>query len=241
MLDAQILSRYITVPLSESEVSELEHTCGQSFPPAVREWLKTVGAPQNVCHRLPVDESHFAEMQECLPAGIEGLFAFASDEDLAAVFALDPVGHVIQLDYETRELIQVPGTLTDYVLSNLATPIPLAKAKWHTQLSFTTADEKAIVAELSRSLSLTDLTGWEYEGTSPADVVTHINRCTSPHGPTRISRLEHHGWSTPAYFFNCRIAIDDIRSFKSLFRRFQNLGLGFKLINYGLLDLDDGG
>ena len=238
MIDAETLSRYIVTPLSESEVSELEETCGRLIPSAVREWLKTVGAPQNVCHRLPEDESRFAQMQQWVPAG---LFALASDEGLDAIFALDAKGHVLRFVYGKREPIPVPGTLTDYVLSNLAPPLLSAKAKWHTQLSFTTANETAVVAELSRAFSLTDLGGWEYEGTSPADVVTHLKRCNSPRGPTRISQQEYHGWSTPIYYFNCQIAIDDIRSFKAIFRHLQSLPLGFKLINYGLLDLEDGG
>src|SRR5690349_6472633 len=132
MIDAETLSRYIVTPLSESEVSELEDTCARSIPPAVREWLKTVGAPQNVCHRLPEDESRFAQMQKWVPPE---LFAFASDEELDAIFALDAKGHVLRLDYGQGEPIPVPGTLTDYVLSNLAPPLPIAKAKWHTQLS----------------------------------------------------------------------------------------------------------
>jgi hypothetical protein len=238
MIDAEILSRYIVTPLTDTEVSELEVACGGAIPPAVREWLITVGAPQNVCRRLPEDESRFAQMQQRVPVG---LFAFASDEELDAIFALDTKGHVQRLDYGKRDPVLVPGTLTDYVLSNLDAPLPIAKTKWHTQLSFTTAKEKEVIAELSRAFSLTGLVGWEYEDTFPAEVVTHSNRCTSPHGPTKISRLEFHGWSTPIYYFNYQVAIDDIRHLKATFRHFQDLDIGFKLINYGLLDFEVGG
>jgi hypothetical protein len=237
MIDAKTLSRYIVTPLTDSEVSELEVACDRPIPAPVREWLKTVGAPQNVCRRLPEDENRFAEMQQWVP---DGLFAFASDEELDAIFALDVKGHVQRLDYGKRDPVLVPGTLTDYVLSNLEVPLPIAKTKWHTQLSFTTAKETEVVAELSRAFSLTDLAGWEYEETSPADVVTHWNRCISPHGPTKISRQEFHGWSTPIYYFNYQIAIDEIRSLKATFRRLQHLDIGFKLINYGLLDFEGG-
>ncbi|MGC4005732.1 MAG: hypothetical protein QM811_22470 [Pirellulales bacterium] len=165
MIDADILSRYIVTPLSESEIEDLEDACGRSIPAAMCDWLKIVGVPQNVCHRLPDDESRFAEMQKWVPAA---LFAFASDEELDAIFALDAQGRVFRLDYGVREPIPVSGTLTDYVLSNLAPPLPVANTKWHTQLSFSTVDEITVVAELSRAFLLTDLAGWEYEGTSPA-------------------------------------------------------------------------
>lgn len=236
MFDNETLARYIVTPLTESEISELEVACKREIPPAVRDWLATVGAPQNLCRRLPEDESGFVQMQQWVP---DGLFAFATDEDLDAIFALDPQGHVYRLDYGQPDPVLIPGTLTDYVLSNLDVPLPIAETKWHTQLSFTTDKRNEVVAELSRAFSLTGLSGWEYHDTSPADVVTYVNRCASPRGLTQISCQEYHGWSTPIFYFNCQTPIDDIRSVKATFRYFETLDIGFKLINYGLLDFND--
>jgi len=236
MFDTETLSRYVVTPLTDSEILELEAACQREIPTDVRSWLATVGAPQNLCRRLPEDEGEFVRMQQWVPGD---LFAFSSDEELDAIFALDQQGNVYRKDYGKVEPDLVGGTLEEYVLSNLDAPSPLAETKWHTQLSFKTEHEDQVLAELSRAFSLTELSGWEYRDTSPADVITHVIRCTSPHGPTKISRQEYRGWTTPIFYFNRQISIDDIRSHKSIFRHFDTLDIGFKLINYGLLAFDD--
>lgn len=182
MFDTDTLSLYIVTPLTDSEIAELEAACEREIPTDVRNWLAIVGAPQNLCRRLPEEEQQFVQMQQWVP---DHLFAFASDEDLDAIFALDQQGNVYRKDYGQPAPEMISGTLAEYVLSNLDAPLPIAETKWHTQLSFTTEQEGKVIGELSRAFSLTELSGWEYHDTSPAEVVTHVNRCKSPHGPTK--------------------------------------------------------
>ncbi|TWT31348.1 SMI1/KNR4 family protein [Blastopirellula retiformator] len=232
MLPAEILSQYIVTPLTLEEIDELESDCQRKLPEPIRQWLATVGAPQNVCYRLPENESRFITMQQWTPAGY---FAFASDEDLDATFVLDDQANVYMLQLGSKKPEPVSGTFVEYVLANLAPREPIEEIKWHTQLAFQTDEEDIVLRELSEAFSLTDLGGWQYQDTSPAEVITYTNSCVSPNGDVKISRQEYNGWDAPIYYFNREVDIAQIRRLKSIFRRFEKLNIGFKLIDYGLL------
>lgn len=234
MFDPELLAQYVVTPLTEAEIAEVEVACNKPIPQSIRDWLATVGAPQNVCYRLPHDASDFVDLQRGVPAE---LFAFSWDENSEVTYAVDRNGKV-HLESRTRPEL-IPESLTEFVLMNLAGPEPLDDVKWHTQLSFSTSKEQEVLEVLSRAFALSRLSGWEYQDTSPARVITHHNRCESPQGPTKISRQTYQGWPTPIYYLNRVISLDEIRKAKDAFRRFEELDLGFKLINYGLLSLND--
>lgn len=240
MLSSDTLSNYVSTPLSDAEIAAVEKACGRALPKDVRSWLETVGSPQNVCHRLPDNADRFATMQRSMP---NDTFAFATDDDLDAVFAIGPQNTVLKFTYGQKQPVDTGTTFWDYVNNNLAEPLGDIKLAWHTQLSFSTDKEEEVLALLSRAFSLTEFEGWAYVDTSPANVITHHNNCNSPHGSTFVSRQTYRGWNTPICYFNYKIPLDDIRSLKATFRHFDGESVGFKLIDYGILpfDLDSDG
>ena len=99
-------------------------------------------------YRLPENADRFATMQKSVPSDT---FAFATDDDLDAVFAVGHKNTVLQFTYGQEHPVDTGTTFWDYVSRNLAEPFGDIELAWHTQLSFSTNREDDVIALLSRA------------------------------------------------------------------------------------------
>lgn len=225
------LAPYVTNPLTEEELGTLEELLDRSIPSVVREILTTIGFPQNVCYRLPEDEFELTRMQTDVHPDFFG-FAHDEDEDL---LLCDSAGNVFKHASRLDNYKVIGHSVAQFVKANIVEAETNVELAWHTQLSFHTNREDAVIAALGETFHLTSESGWQYSDTSPADVVTDVRHFESTAGEKRLSRLSYHGWDEPIFFINFRFRPDEIKTAKARIKQLTEADVGFKLVNYGIL------
>jgi hypothetical protein len=227
MLDDVDLSRFITCPLRDDELQDLERAAAQPIPSGFRHFLSKVGFPQNLVPSAFQDERAILEAQVY---GRNVGFVFAEPGEV--VLAETPSGAIVEIDGDRQRLAH--GSFDDFVVSEMRDPTEPALLCWAVQLCFATDAESGVRATLQELLGVTFADRWQQQSLSSAGVTSECALPVNGRG-ARLKRLSYPGWSTPMFFLNQSVAPPSMSEFKSYVRGWSASPLGFKLVNYGIL------
>lgn len=242
-------------PLNAEELQSLEREVGLPIPSALREYFGVVGLFEDLTARGNSDYevftrlNEFREMRQFLvrefgpPAA--NLFPFAGDGagDVIAVKEGPEQAALFFADHETHKIREI-GPFSDWLSSVVAAALahngsPNSQKKWCVQFSFRAATPEPIL-EVLRQFASVQLGEWSSEVVSPAGVRSSSASLTLGTEKLLLKKSEYHTWTQPMFSLDfdepatLSASESRIRRFDAAFRA---AGLGYKLVDYGPLDM----
>ena len=250
-----IKDRVVCRPLSADELESLEQEVGLSIPSALREYFDVVGLFQDLTlygHSeyevfMRVDE--FPQARNYLVRNFgqpaEELFPFADDGAGNLIAAKEGPAQVklFFADHETMEIKEI-GPFPEWLSSIVDAAVahggsPNTQKKWHVQFSFRTATPAPILKVL-RQFASVKLGEWSSEGVSAAGVRSSAASLTLGKKQLVLKKSEYHTWTQPMFSLDfdepASLAAADSR-IHQLDAAFRAAGLGYKLVDYGPLNM----
>jgi hypothetical protein len=245
----------ILTPMTGATLAALEAAVGFPIPGCVREYLQMVGLKQDLTSYHDASEyevyARFDEFVEERKALVQlfgdkaaKLFPFAGDGagDCIAAAEDEDCSKLIFADHETRKIREL-GTFCQWlekvVDGALRSKRPLNHRKRHyVQFSFRTQTPEPILTVLSQ-FAPASVGEWTKEPPSPSGVDPSHTTLTLGTQPLRFGKLEYWTWDSPMFSFDFDEAATLPASqsqFQKLDEAFRKAGLGYKLVDYGILD-----
>jgi hypothetical protein len=240
-------------PLSAAQVAELEAEIGMPAPPGVRAWLMSVGLYQDLTDDEDFDfiitnrAGELVEDRQALvamlgPEKAAGLFPFA-DDGAGNTFAVRG-DDLLFVDDETGEVSRLGGfdEWMQRVVTAAAAHSATVHKQWCVQFTFKTASVDSIFDAIRTAAVLEVDPVWSTTTKSPSGVQSASRAIRINGRLLTIIRSEYKAWTSPLFSFDWQepamTAPDDslIAKLDAAFKARKELG--YKLVDYGPLDLD---
>lgn len=230
-------SMYVTSPLCEKDVYDIECRIGKRLPSQMRELLLEVGFLNNVIHGdWPQDAEEFIAMQKDIP---NDHIAVVGD-GAGNYICINDAGGVSFWDHELSILKHKSYNFEYFLQRNLREPENKVIISWRVQLSFDSAFEDEVLVEISKVLGQEINGAWQYSGVSPAGVKSYELHYGDSMNEKCLHRLVYDKWKCNQISVDLSIPITEIKEYQCKFALLSsNPRIGFKLVNYGIGEFGD--
>jgi hypothetical protein len=254
-----IKERVFRSPMAEEELTALEREVGLAIPSCLREYLRLVGLRQD----LTSDEaSEFVVFDRKEEFRMMRQFLLKHFGDAAAPlfpFGDDGAGNVIAVadgkeccrmvfaDHETERISEI-GTFCDWLTKVVDAALkqerPLNSEKRRcVQFTFRVPTAEPILETLRR-FGPANLGAWSETKITPARVQTCEALLTLGSQQLVLKKSEYHAWTQPMFAFDyeepATLSVEASK-IRPLDEAFRAADLGYKLVDYGVLFMEDKG
>lgn len=252
-----IKDRVFRSPMAEEELTALERDVGMAIPTCVREYLRLMGLRQD----LTSDEtSEFVVFDRKEEFRMMRQFLLKHFGDAAAPlfpFGDDGAGNVIAVvegkeccrmvfaDHETERISEI-GTFCDWLTKVVDAALtqdrpPSSEKKWCVQFTFRVPTVEPILETLRR-FGPANLGAWSETKVTSARVQTCEAPLTLGSQQLLLKKSEYHAWAQPMFAFDYEEPATlpvEASKIRPLGEAFRAADLGYKLVDYGVLFLED--
>jgi hypothetical protein len=251
--------RIIRTPLSDEEVAEIEGEAEVTIPPPFREYLQHVGlfqdltwgaSPFEVLDRPDDIVSGSRFLRELLAGKHDDLLPFGHD-GAGNYFALATDGgepyRIHFVDHETGK-VSKQKPFEDWLQAVVAKAVKGAKRRppnerkaWCVQFSLPDLSWEEVRAIIGQCASVRDVDeGWTNRQGKKGDVITSSRRFELEGQTLKATCMEYEAWTGPRISFDVRerlIGGPVPSRIRQLHRLFQQNCPGYRLVDYGALDI----